>query len=443
MSGSNGRLRACRNPTSRSLKTLITASTTHRRRRRRPCANGRSAPGWPARSRRTRAARPAAGGRRRATSPRAGSAPSARARTSAVDNPVSTAERILGRRRGGRALNRRHRPSVQGHRTFRRGNEGDAVPVHVGGAEVAHAGGGTGVLARSSRAWARSARPRCRRRPAGRGGPDASVRRQPGDREPGLRRARAAEPVRRDAGAVPGRRVPRPGQVRLPQRGAWSRTGPDELCGRTVFCLHPAPDGLRGARRRGDGGAARRAGGPRRARRHRGDGRQRTVGRPAAARRPRGRRRCRPARLLRRPAPGAGARRLGDARRRRARRAAVAAALGVEFASPEEAEGGCDLVFHTSATASRAAAEPRAAGAGGHGGRAQLVRRQVDDTLPRWQLPLRSAEPQGEPGGHGGAGPPRSVARRRNGSPWRSSSSATTPSTACSPASRRSRRCPR
>ena len=50
------------------------------------------------------------------------------------------------------------------------------------------------------------------------------------------------EPVRGDAGAVPGGRLPGAGQVRLPQRRR-RRGGPaDAASGRTVFCLLPAPD---------------------------------------------------------------------------------------------------------------------------------------------------------------------------------------------------------
>ena len=48
-----------------------------------------------------------------------------------------------------------------------------------------------------------------------------------------------AGPVRRDAGTVPGGRLPRPGEVRLPQRRPWWSRGPRDLLGRTVFCLYP------------------------------------------------------------------------------------------------------------------------------------------------------------------------------------------------------------
>ena len=54
--------------------------------------------------------------------------------------------------------------------------------------------------------------------------------------------------------------------------------GPPELRGRTVFCLYPAPDGLRRAGRRRVRRARRRAARPRRARRHGRDRGQRAVG---------------------------------------------------------------------------------------------------------------------------------------------------------------------
>ena len=87
------------------------------------------------------------------------------------------------------------------------------------------------------------------------------------------------EPVRRDAGAVPGGRLPGTGEVRLPQRRCRRAAARPTCVGRTVFCLHPhqtayvvpadavtvVPDGVPA----GAGGA----------RRDRGDGRQRALGR--------------------------------------------------------------------------------------------------------------------------------------------------------------------
>ena len=57
-----------------------------------------------------------------------------------------------------------------------------------------------------------------------------------------------AEPVRRDAGALPGRRLPRAGEVRLPQRGR--RGGrPSPLARAHRLLPAPPPDGVRRARR--------------------------------------------------------------------------------------------------------------------------------------------------------------------------------------------------
>ena len=55
--------------------------------------------------------------------------------------------------------------------------------------------------------------------------------------------------------------------------------GPEALVGRTVFCLLPAPDGVRRPGRGGDGGARRRAGRAGGAGRDGRDRRQRAVGR--------------------------------------------------------------------------------------------------------------------------------------------------------------------
>ena len=72
---------------------------------------------------------------------------------------------------------------------------------------------------------------------------------QPRHRDAGLPRRRAAEPVRRDARAVPGGRLPGAGEVRLPQRrrrraGARAARRPHGLL------PAPAPDGLRRPGRR-------------------------------------------------------------------------------------------------------------------------------------------------------------------------------------------------
>ena len=152
-----------------------------------------------------------------------------------------------------------------------------------------------------------------------------------------------------DAGAVPGRRLPRPGQVRLPERRRRG-AGPGRAARAHRVLPVPAPDRVRRAGRGRDRRAGRRAARAGRARRHGRDRGQRAVGRRAAGRRPGRRGRRRHGRLLRRPAARPVPRRRGHARGRRPGRAAVAAALGVDFALPDDAAGGRDLVVHASAT---------------------------------------------------------------------------------------------
>ena len=114
-----------------------------------------------------------------------------------------------------------------------------------------------------------------------------------------------------------------------------------------------------------------------------------------------------------------------------ASRAEVAAALGVGFARPEDAVGGCDLVVHTSATSaglqrSLELLAPEATVLDlswyGDDGGAALARRRV---------PLRPAGAAGEPGRDSCRRPGAGGARPATG--WRSRSSccATTRSTRC------------
>ena len=70
-------------------------------------------------------------------------------------------------------------------------------------------------------------------------------------------------------------------------------------------------------------------------------------------------------------------------------RAAVAAALGVGFARPDDAAGGRDLVVHTSATSAGLQLLARPARARGHGARPQLVRRRRGAALAGRRVPLR------------------------------------------------------
>ena len=90
-------------------------------------------------------------------------------------------------------------------------------------------------------------------------GAHAALGRQPRHRDAGLPRRCAAEPVRRHAGAVPGGRLPGPGQVRLPQRRRGRGTGRPAARPHGVLPA-PAPDGVRRAGRRGAPRARGRAG---------------------------------------------------------------------------------------------------------------------------------------------------------------------------------------
>ncbi len=148
------------------------------------------------------------------------------------------------------------------------------------------------------------------------GGPDPAVGGQQGHRGPGLRRARPGQPVRRAARALPGRRLPGAGEVRLPQRGRGGGRPARAARAHRVLPASP-PDGVRRARLRGDRRTRGRAGGAGRARRHRRDGRERAVGRRAADRGPGGGRRGGNGRLLRRPVAGPLSRRLRHAGRHR------------------------------------------------------------------------------------------------------------------------------
>ena len=245
----------------------------------------------------------------------------------------------------------------------------------------------------------------------------------------------------RDARAVPGGRLPRAGQVRLPQRRR-RRAGPAGAARPHGLLPVPAPDGLRGAGRRRDRRARRRAARARGARRHRRDRRQRPVGRRAAGRRPRRRRRRRDGRLLRRPAarPLPGGR--GHARRRRsvtgrgrgrARRRLRAAGRRRRRLRPRRPH---------QRDIGRAAALARPARAGGHGARPQLVRRRRGPAVAGRRVSL--APPRASARARSAPSPPpaRRAARRPTG--WRSRSTccATPPSTRSSPASRASTSCP-
>ena len=124
-------------------------------------------------------------------------------------------------------------------------------------------------------------------------------------------------------------------------------------------------------------------------------------------------------------------------------RATVAAALGVAFASPADADGDQDLVVHTTATSAGLETSLRAPGRGDVGARPQLVRRPGDPALPRRPVPLRPARHPGQPGRDRLARPGRAVGRMPTGCASLSTCSRTRRTTRSSPGRPPSRSCPR
>ena len=262
--------------------------------------------------------------------------------------------------------------------------------------------------------------------------PHAALRGEPRDREPGLRRPGAGEPARRDAGAVPGRRLPRAGEVRLPQRGR-GRGGPGRPARSHGLLPAPAPDGVRRPGRRRSCRCPTACPSARAvlagivetavnalwdARPLLGD-RVAVVGAGVLG-------------LQRGAAAVARARHLGDPGRRRSvpgRRWPPRSAWTSRCRTTRRP--GRDLVVHTSATSAGLQRSPGPARARGHGARAQLVRRRADDACRSGALPLRAARRPCQPGGPGGC--PRGVTPYdgASGSPSPSTCSATRPSTAC------------
>ena len=125
-------------------------------------------------------------------------------------------------------------------------------------------------------------------------------------------------------------------------------------------------------------------------------------------------------------------------------RAAVAAALGVGFATPEDAAGDCDLVVHASATRGGARPVAGAARRRGRGDRAELVRRPAGQRC-RW---ARRSTPAGwRSAAARSARSPRPGAARRSlrrpAGAGAAACSPTRPSTRWSPARSPSPSCPR
>ncbi len=114
-------------------------------------------------------------------------------------------------------LNRTHRASVSMGYC---GNTRNATVRFISGSGKGEAGVGrrARVLAARARHRRDPAGAAARARPGRRPRAHAALRHQPRHRDAGVPRRRPGEPVRSDAGAVPGRRLPGAGQVRLPQR---------------------------------------------------------------------------------------------------------------------------------------------------------------------------------------------------------------------------------
>ncbi len=219
-------------------------------------------------------------------------------------------------------------------------------------------GGWAGEAGGRRRTRLLAARARRRRAPArtpaaagpGRGArAHAAIWGEQGHRDTRVPRWRPAQPVRGDARALPGGRLPGAGQVRLPQRRR-GRAGAAGLRGRTVFCLYPhqtayvvparsvvvVPDDVPPARAVLAGTVETAINAAWDAAPLVGD-RIAVVGAGMVG--------CCVARLLSR-IPGADVT-LVDLN---PARADVAAGLGVRFALPDDAAGARDLVVHTSAT---------------------------------------------------------------------------------------------
>ena len=257
----------------------------------------------------------------------------------------------------------------------------------------------------------------------GRGaGAHPAHRHQPRHRDARVPRRRAGRPARGDAGAVPGGRLARAGEVRLPQRRGRRGRARRTCSGRTVFCLYPHQTRLRRAGRRRGRRAATTCRRPRAvlagtvetavnalwdAAPLVGD-RVAVVGAGMVG-------------LLRRPAAGRHPRGGGDARGRRRRpRADVAEALGAAFALPDDAPRRPRPGRARERDLGRAAAGARRCSAP-EGTVIDLS--WYGDTEVTLRLgrgvPLEPARGAGQPGRHGVAGPARRGAAPPTGWRWR------------------------
>ena len=233
-----------------------------------------------------------------------------------------------------------------------------------------------------------------------------------------FRGARARRPARADARAAPGRRLPRPGEVRLPQRrrGRGRRSPALRRADRVLPA--PAPDGVRrpgGRRDRRAGRRARRRGrcwpAPSRPRSTRCGTRRRwsATGSPWSA--PGWSAAAWPGCSPRSPASRSC---LVDVDPTRAE---VAAALGVGVRAPRRGDRRPRPGPARERDRGRAAALAGAAGAGRRGGRPELVRRHPGPARPRRRLPLRPAAVRASQVGEVALAPPAPAHPRRAAGP--------------------------
>ena len=235
--------RATRPSTASSTSATVASGTTagvdpaangrrSGRRPRTPVPAARASLGPPGRSARPVRARPASSVRRHATDAPASRRPTQRrprARpTVAASAAMTSRTRERAIRPVSRLVNPSHRASVSRGTTVIRtrrtlGSAGVGGGCRLDEAQafwlVEPGRGEIRPVALPEPGPGRRARPH----PADRGQPRHRVARLP--------RRRARGPVRRDARAVPGGRLPRPGEVRLPQRRAWSRRGRPSCAG--------------------------------------------------------------------------------------------------------------------------------------------------------------------------------------------------------------------
>ena len=272
---------------------------------------------------------------------------------------------------------------------------------------------GDGVLGGEAPVWARSG-PRIVADPATRRGAGAHAvhGHQPRHRVRGLPRRGSPGRARADARAVPGGRLSRAGQVRLPER----RRRRERPAGTArSHRLHPVPAsiGVRRARIRRHGrarGRPRPPGGARRRGRDRGE---RAVGCRAPRRRSHHRRRRGDDRLRRRAPRARHPRRRGDASSTwTARRRPSAGSSACAYAHPDDAPRERDIVVDASGSEGGLQFALASERHGGRDHRGELVRRPPGQPPPRRRVPLAAPDDPLEPGRDGRAASTRQPKHR-------------------------------